>query len=225
MILLGELHTRLGDHEAARPWWMKAADRGSDQARALLELAKWRHQDPVAGSRAYVEVDHFHQGWNNCGATSMAMFARHAGSDATPYSIKRLCPQSPIGTGTDWDYLVAAGSKLGQRWNLVTFTHDETGFADGVKVICRHLDQQHPVVTDFTVEKKENGKIRRFGHTLLVVGYHTELDQFAIKNPNQPSPGIQLMSARELEANWYSAGYSRSAKGRVARPLIVTTNQ
>jgi tetratricopeptide (TPR) repeat protein len=225
ILLSGELHAQLGEHEAARRWWKKAADRGSDQAKALLALAEWRHQDPVEGSRAYVEVDHIYQGWNNCGATSMAMFARHAGSDATPYSIKRLCPQSPIGTGTDWEHLIAAGTKLGQRWKLVTFTNDDAGFADGVKAVRDHLDQGQPVVIDFTVEKRENGKVRKFGHTLLVVGYHAGLDQFVLKNPNQPSPGIQLMSAEQLKAKWYSAGYSQSAKGRVARPLIVVAKR
>ena len=74
---------------------------------------------------------------------------------------------------------------------------------------------------DFTVTKNENGKITHYGHTLLVVGYHAERDQFVLKNPNQPSPGIELMTKEELMANWRSGGYSRSAHGQVARPLIV----
>jgi hypothetical protein len=47
------------------------------------------------------------------------------------------------------------------------------------------------------------------------------LDQFVLKNPNQPPPGIQLMSAEELKSKWHSRGYSRLAKDRAARPLIV----
>ena len=222
MLLLGELHEAQGEHAAAQQWWKQAADRGSTQAKALLQLSKWRHREPVRGSHAYVDVAHFYQGWNNCGATSIAMFARHAGRDVTPYDVKRLCPQSPIGTGTDWAHLVAAGTKLGQRWELLTFPNDDTGFTEGVKAIRKHLDLRRPVVIDFTVIKvDEEGQSRRFGHTLIAVGYNVELNQFVLKNPNQPSPGIQLMSAEELRGNWCSGGYSRSAKGQVARPLIV----
>jgi len=222
MLLLGELHETQGKHAAAQQWWKRAADRGSVQAKALLQLSKWRHQDPVRGRHAYVDVAHFHQGWNNCGATSIAMFARRDCPEVTPYDVKRLCPQSPIGTGTDWEHLVAAGTTLGQRWELITFPNNDTGFAEGSKVIREHLDLRYPVVIDFTVVKVDKaGKKRHFGHTLLVVGYNVELDQFVLKNPNQPSPGIQLMSAEELKRNWYSGGYSRSAKGQVARPLIV----
>ena len=88
-------------------------------------------------------------------------------------------------------------------------------------MIRQHLDANRPVVIDFTVIRKRSGRTERFGHTLLVVGYNTELDQFVLKNPNQPPPGIQLMSAEELKSNWYSRGYSRFSKGRSARPLIV----
>jgi hypothetical protein len=84
-----------------------------------------------------------------------------------------------------------------------------------------HLDAGRPVMIDFTVTVERDGKTQRFGHTLLVVGYHTERDVFVLKNPNQPPQGIELMSAEELKANWYSRGYSRFAKGRAARPLIV----
>ena len=222
MLLLGELCTMKGEQEAAHTWWRKAAKLGSTQAEALLQLENWRHLDPVAGKLAYVEVDHLYQGWNNCGATSIAMFARHSGSRTTPYDVKRLCPRSPIGTGTDWADLVAASQSLEQEWRMVTFPNDDAGFDRGAKEIRQHLDVNRPVVIDFTVIRHENGREKRYGHTLLVVGYNLELDQFVLKNPNQPPPGIELMSAQELKSNWYSRGYSRLAKGRSARPLIVT---
>lgn len=220
-LLLGEIHASTGNPDDARKWWNTAAKNGSRQAKALLELDEWRYQKPVVGEFAFVEVDHFYQGWNNCGSTSMAMFARHFGVDTTPYAIKRLCPQSPIGTGTDWEDLVAAGAKLGQQWKLVTFPNDDAGFEEGTKVIRKHLDAGRPVVIDFTVIRNVDGKEEKFGHTLLVVGYHSGRDQFVVKNPNQPPPGIELMSTGELKSSWYSNGYSRLAKGRAARPLIV----
>ena len=222
MVLLGELDEIRGRHEAAGTWWKRAADRGNAQAKALLRLSTWRHEKPAPGRHAYVEVTHVYQGWNNCGATSVAMFARQAGSKATPYDVKRLCPQSPIATGTDWAHLVAAGDKLAQRWQLLTFPNDDAGFDRGANVIRKRLDLRQPVVIDFTVVRVEkDGRKRHFGHTLLVVGYHLKRDQFVLKNPNQPSPGIQLMSAAELKKNWHSSGYSRSAHGHSARPLIV----
>ena len=104
---------------------------------------------------------------------------------------------------------------------MLTFSNDDTGFGKGLEVIRSHLDNLRPVVIDFTVAVDRDGETRHFGHTLLVVGYHTQLNQFVLKNPNQPPPGIQLMSAGELKTNWRSSGYSRLSKGRVARPLIV----
>lgn len=224
MLLLGELHFQNGDEKLARKSWSQAAKRGSARAEALLQLAKWRGQKPKTGQLAYVEVDHLYQGWNNCGATSIAMLARHMGCDTSPYDVKRLCPRSPIGTGTDWADLVAAGEKLGQDWKLVTFARDDAGFVEGTKMIRQHLDADRPVVIDFTVVRQSEGKTEHFGHTLLVVGYNNEADQFVLKNPNQPPPGIELMSAEELKANWYSRGYSRFAKGVAARPLIVSAS-
>ena len=221
MLLMGELLAVRGKPEAAARWWQKAADRGSAQGRALLELSKWRDRPAAPEQFGLVEVDHLYQGWNNCGATSLAMLLRHAGVNTTPYAVKRLCPQSPIGTGTDWEHLVAAGEMLDEDLTLVTFPDDDAGFGDGTKVIRDHIDAGRPVVIDFTVTRETGGRVEHFGHTLLVVGYHADLDQFVLKNPNQPSPGIELMSSEELEKSWRSRGYSRSAKGRSARPLIV----
>lgn len=221
MLLLGELSTIQGNREAAHEWWGRASKGGSEQANALLELAEWRHQEPVAEAHSYVEVDHLFQGWNNCGSTTMAMLARHRGSDASPYDIKRLCPRSPIGTGTDWADMVAAGERLDQPWEMVSFSHDDDGFNEGIESLRGHLDAGRPVAIDFTVAVERDGETRHFGHTLLVVGYHTERDQFVLKNPNQPPPGIEMMTVEELKASWVSRYYTRFSKGRAARPLIV----
>ena len=130
------------------------------------------------------------------------MFARQAGSDTTPYDVKRMCPQSPIGTGTDWEDLLATGKKLGQQWKMLTFSNDDTGFSEGLEAVRNHLDADRPVVIDFTVTRDRDGKIQHFGHTLLLVGYNAELNQYVLKNPPQPPPGIQFMSAQELKENW-----------------------
>lgn len=220
-LLLGELLESQGKRTAAQKWWTSAAERGSEGAKTLLEFQSWRYQDPTPGSLAYVEVDHLYQGWNNCGATSIAMFARKAGAEITPYDVKRLCPESPIGTGTDWEDLLAVCKKLKQPWKMVEFANDDKGFEEGIEFIRKHLDAGQPVVIDFTVIRHENGKELKFGHTLLVVGYNKEQDQFVLKNPNQPPPGLQLISTADLKTSWVSDGYSRLSEGKAARPLIV----
>ncbi len=220
-LLLGELLSSRGNSDEARRWWAVAAEHGSTQADILSELEMWRRLDPIAGRLAFVEVDHLYQGWNNCGATSIAMFARHFGTETNPYDVKRLCPRSPIGTGTDWADLLAVGEKVNQEWKLVTFSNDDHGFAEGTRFIRQHLDAGRPVVIDFTYIRERDGKRVRSGHTLLVVGYHTERNQFVLQNPNQPPPGIQLMSTGDLKSIWYSNSYSRLAKGQTTRPLIV----
>lgn len=220
-LLLGELLALEGDAEGARTWWKEASRLGNRQADFLMELADWRWKEATPGSRAFIEVDHLYQGWNNCGATSIAMFSRYSGATLTPYAIKRLCPRNPIGTGTDWADLLEVRNGLDQRWELVTFDHDDRGFDRGTHFIRQHLDQGNPVVIDFTVARERNGRTEHFGHTLLVVGYHADRDQYIVKNPNQPPPGIQVMSANELKESWHSRGYSRLARGKSARPLIV----
>jgi len=143
------------------PRWNAVAGQTLRQARgwkdcpALVETGSGSGQRPgrrpappcrmaPSGTRrrrpAYVKVEHLYPGWSNCGATAVAMFARHAGSDKTPYDVKRLCPRSPIGTGTDWADLVAAGQRIGQHWQMATFPNDENGFDQGVAVIRHHLD-------------------------------------------------------------------------------------
>ena len=90
-----------------------------------------------------------------------------------------------------------------------------------MQTIREHLGEGRPVVIDFTIEVEREGEVERHGHTLLVVGCHAAHDRFVMKNPNQPPPGIQILTASELNELWYSRGYSRLAKGQASRPLIV----
>ncbi len=224
-LLLGELLAQKGNSEEAVKWWSFASERGGNNADDLLALQEWRFREPVPGEMAFVELDHLFQGWNNCGATSIAMFARHLGAETTPYAVKRLCPRGPIGTGTDWSDLVAACDNLDQQWELVTFDYDDEGFDEGAQFIRQRIDNGEPVVIDFTYLRGRGDRKSRVGHTLLVVGYNVNNKQFVLRNPNQPSPGLQLISEDKLKSQWYSNSYSRVAKGRDARPLIVVKQQ
>ena len=220
-LLLGHLLSLKANSEESTKWLKFAAEQGSSQAKTLLKLDAWKNEEPATGKRGYVEVDHLYQGWNNCGATSIAMLARHYDAESTPYDVKRMCPQNPIGTGTDWQDLVAVCDKLDQDWEMVTFPNSDKGFKEGAAFIRNRLDKKQPVVIDFTYVRERNGRKQSFGHTLLVVGYNMETDTYVLKNPNQPPPGIEVATTEELKAQWYSRGYSRLAKGKAARPLIV----
>ncbi|MGL6094666.1 MAG: C39 family peptidase [Fimbriiglobus sp.] len=213
LVMLGELRYEAGETDAAKAAWDKAAAAGSKSAKVLLKLLPWRGKKAEPGKFAYVEYRHVHQGWNNCGATSCTMFAKSQGSKATHYDIKRLCPEEPIGTGTDWSDLVVAAGKLGLKWKLVTYPNDEAGFAEGTKMLRSELDAGRAVVIDFNFPDGT-------GHTVTVAGYNLADDVYVIRDPAHTSPGLRLMSSKVL-AKWrQSLGYSRVSTGR-CRPAIM----
>ena len=231
LVLLGELRFAAGDEGAARRAWEAAAAKGSAEAADLLKLIEWRGRKPEPNRFAFVAAAHVHQGHNTCGATSATMLARSRGAKLTQYDLKRLCPGSPIGTGTDWAELAAAGAKLGQPWKLVTFPPDDGGLRRGTQLLRAELDAGRPVVIDFTVDAPgaPGGKA---GHTVTVAGYVAAAaeaaegaeaaaeDLYVIRDPARPTPGLRLMGTAELGRLWQSAGYSRTANGN-ARPAIV----
>jgi hypothetical protein len=141
------------------------------------------------------------------------MLAKFQGDKATQYDIKRLCPASPIATGTDWSDLIAAAGKLGHKWKLITFPNDDDGFAKATAMLRTELDAGRPVGIDFT---HPSGA----GHTLTVAGYNAAEDVYVLRDPAHPSPGLRVMDAGELSRFWHSRGYSRVATER-RRPAIV----
>ncbi len=137
LVVLGEMQFQAGDLAAAKENWTKAsklkpttatghpaqpADNASAQQGAdLLKLIEYRQRKSEPGKFAFVAMPHIFQGYNNCGSTACATFARFQGSEIGGWDYKRLCP-SPLGTGTDWGHLLEASQKIGQKWKLVTFT-------------------------------------------------------------------------------------------------------
>jgi hypothetical protein len=218
LVLLGELRFLKGEVSAARQAWKQAVAQKSAQAGDLLRLVEWRQRKAEPGKFALVELVHVHQGFNNCGSATVSMAARFAGARQTQYDIKRLCPASPIGTGTDWSDLLAAARGLGLPWRLVTFSNDNDGFNRGTAMLREQLDAGRPVIIDFTLR---DGKGGHAGHTLLVSGYILKDNLFVLRDPAHFSPGVRLLSAKELERLWWSGSYSRIAKGKV-RPAIVS---
>ena len=221
LVILGELHFRAGEVEAARSLWAKVS-RSSPAARQcadLLKLVPYRGRKAEPGAFALVPLPHVHQGWNNCGATSCAMLARAQGRALGGWDYKKLCPP-PLGTGTDWGDLLAASRRIGLRWKLVTFPPDDAGFDKAAAFARRELDAGRPLVVDFkyTGPQYPGGEA---GHTLALVGYIARDDLYVLCNPALAAPGLQLVTATELKRDWRSDHYGALSGNVLSRPAIV----
>jgi uncharacterized protein len=237
LILLGELEFQAGEIDKARGHWAKASKmkptsatgqptQPSDQMAAqqgadLIKLIEFRDRQSEPGKFVVVPMPHIHQGWNNCGATSCAMLARSGGRKIGSWDFKRLCP-SELGTGTDWGDLLDAGKKLKLGWKLVTFPPDSNGFAKACNLARQELDAGRPLVIDFkfTGPQYPDGEA---GHTLALVGYIAQEDLYILCNPAIATPGLQLISAKDLEKYWQSDHYGALSKNILSRPAIVRT--
>lgn len=235
LVLMGEIHFQAGDIEKARASWTKVSrmkpvgatgqpTQPSDQQAAqqgadLLKLVDYRGRKAEPGQFALVAMPHIHQGWNNCGATSCAMFARTQGKMVGGWDVKKLCPP-PLGTGTDWGDLLKASGKLDLRWKLVTFTPDDDGFDKATAFARGELDAGRPLVIDFKYTGPEypGGEA---GHTLALAGYIAKDNLYVLCNPAIATPGLQLMSAKDLIHYWRSDHYGAISKNVLTRPAIV----
>ncbi len=235
LVVLGELQFQAGDVEAARASWTRAAQlhptgetghpaQPSDQASAqqgadLLKLLPYRQRTGEPGRFAFVAMPHIHQGYNNCGASACAAFARFQGSDISGWDFKKLCP-SLLGTGTDWWHLLDASKKIRQSWELVRFAPDDAGFELATARLRSELDAGRPVVVDFKyIGPQYAGGFA--GHTLNVCGYLAEEDLYILCNPAVATPGLQLITAADLKNFWRSDHYGAQAKGVLSRPAFV----
>lgn len=235
LVLLGEMHFQAGELDQARACWKQAAQmrpvgatgqptQPSDQQAAqqgadLLKLLDYRGRKAEPGKFALAALPHIHQGWNNCGATTCAMLARFQGQTVGGWDVKRLCP-SPLGTGTDWGHLLKAAESLKLRWKLVTFAPDDDGFAKATAFARGELDAGRPLIIDFKFigPQYPSGAA---GHTLALVGYLAKDDLYVLCNPAIATPGLQLLTAKDLERYWRSDHYGALSKGVLSRPAIV----
>jgi len=238
LVFLGELEFQAGDIDAAKANWTKASKlqpttatghpaQPSDNASAqqgadLLKLIDYRQRKSEPGKFAFVQMPHILQGYNNCGSTACATFARFQGATLGGWDFKKLCP-SPLGTGTDWWHLLDASKKIGQQWKLVTYTPDDDGFEKATAMLKSELDASRPVVVDFKyIGPQYAGGFA--GHTLSVCGYITKDDLYILCNPAVATPGIQLITAADLKNFWRSDYYGAQAKGVLSRPAFVIDN-
>ncbi len=239
LVVLGELHFQAGELEQARTAWAKvsqmkpvgptgspeqpSAEMAAQQGADLLKLMDLRRRKPEPGKFALVPVPHLHQGWNNCGATSCAMYARALGAKVGGWDFKKLCP-SPLGTGTDWADLVKAAAKIDQHWKLVTFPADDDGFAKATAFARAELDAGRPLVIDFKYigDRYPGGAA---GHTLLLAGYIADENLYVLCNPAIATPGLHLITAPDLDKYWRSDGYSDNSGGVLSRPAIAVDSE
>jgi len=235
LVVLGEMQFQAGELDAAKTSWTKAsqlqptgatghpaqpsAGASAQMGADLLKLIEYRQRKSEPGQFAFVPMPHIHQGYNNCGSTACATFARFQGAKLGGWDFKRLCP-SPLGTGTDWGDLLEAAKKIGLQWRLVTFTPDDAGFEQATAFLKSHLDAGQPVVVDFKYigPQYPGGSA---GHTLSVCGYIAAEDLYILCNPAVPTPGLQLITAADLKDFWRSDHYGELSKGVLSRPAFV----
>ncbi len=238
LVVLGEMQFQAGELDAAKANWTRAsklqptgvtghpaqpsASASAQQGADLLKLIEYRQRKGEPGKFAFVQMPHIHQGYNNCGSTACATFARFQGAKLCGWDFKKLCP-SPLGTGTDWGHLLDASAKIGQRWKLVTWTPDDAGFDKATAFLKSELDVGRPVVVDFKYigPQYPGGSA---GHTLSVCGYIAEENLYILCNPAVATPGLQLITAADLKNFWRSDHYGALSKGVLSRPAFVIAN-
>ena len=235
LIVLGEMQFQAGDLDAAKANWTKASklhttgatghpaqpsgNASAQQGADLLKLADFRRRKSEPGQFAFVQMPHIHQGYNNCGSTACATFARFHGGSISGWDFKKLCP-SPLGTGTDWWHLLNASAKIGQRWKLVTWTPDDAGFDEATAFLKKELDAGRPMIVDFKyIGPQYAGGFA--GHTLSVCGYIAAENLYILCNPAVASPGLQLITAADLKNFWRSDYYGSKANAVLSRPAFV----
>jgi len=235
LVVLGEMQFQAGELAAAKDTWTTASQllptgptghpsQPSDQSSAqqgadLLKLMDYRRRKGEPGQFAFVQMPHIHQGYNNCGSTACATFARFQGSEIGGWDYKKLCP-SPLGTGTDWGHLLDASKQIGLSWKLVTFTPDDAGFDEATALLKGELDAGRPVVVDFKyIGPQYPGGFA--GHTLSVCGYIAAEDLYVLCNPAVATPGLQLITSADLKNFWRSDHYGALSKGVLSRPAFV----
>jgi TPR repeat protein len=234
LVLLGEMQFQAGELDAAKTNWTKASkllptgltghpaqpsgNASAQQGADLLKLIEFRQRKGEPGKFAFVKMPHIHQGYNNCGSTACATFARFQGAKLGGWDFKRLCP-SPLGTGTDWGDLLDASKKIGQHWKLIIFTPDDDGFAKATAFLKSELDAGRPVIVDFKYigPQYPGGSA---GHTLSVCGYIAAEDLYILCNPAVSTPGLQLITAADLQNFWRSDHYGALSKGVLSRPAF-----
>ncbi len=238
LVVLGEMQFQAGELDAAKASWMRvsklkpigptghpaqpSANASAQQGADLLKLIDYRQRKGEPGKFAFVQMPHIHQGYNNCGSTACATFARFQGSTIGGWDFKKLCP-SPLGTGTDWGHLLDASAKIGQKWKLITFTPDDDGFEKATDLLKSELDAGRPVVVDFKYigPQYPGGSA---GHTLNVCGYIAAENLYILCNPAVATPGLQLITAADLKDFWRSDHYGELSKGVLSRPAFVIAN-
>lgn len=234
-IVLGEMLYQAGDLDGAKVNWTKASklhpttatghpaqpsgNASAQQGADLLKLANFRRRKSEPGKFAFVQMPHIHQGYNNCGSTACATFARFHGGSISGWDFKKLCP-SPLGTGTDWWHLLDASAKIGQRWKLITWTPDDAGFEEATAFLKKELDAGRPMIVDFKyVGPQYAGGFA--GHTLSVCGYIAAENLYILCNPAVASPGLQLITAADLKNFWRSDYYGEKANAVLSRPAFI----
>lgn len=189
---------------------------GEHDPEMLRYVSEMEPRANEAGRFANLPVAHLHQWRNLCGPTAVAMAAASWGEALHPHEIKRRCPDSPLGTGTDWGKIVTVLREAGLDVRLDTWPNTDAGFEEGMAALRSDFDRGRVVVIDVIWPENESSLN---GHTMLASGYDEDSRTLIVHDPAMPHPGIRLFPYDEWKAIWHSRWFTASSTG-MARPVI-----
>ena len=165
----------------------------------------------LSRQRVFLSVPHIRQERNLCVPTAAAMVLSYFGDAREPRELKVLSrgraydPDAPFDdfTRTWWRDLNTGLRTLGYRWHETLYPDDTAGFYEGLEAIRVSLQRELPVLVDVALYGS---------HTFLIVGYDDERETVFINDPNVPSPGLRILSYRQLESIWNGRSYDLHAR-------------
>lgn len=170
---------------------------------------------PVRGyARTVLAVQHLQQEAMLCVPTSAAMVMTFYGDPHPPRLLKSLSAGNPYDpsaafndyTITSYFDLIKAARALGYDWVQGDYPDNNAGFEEGIALIETELRAGHPVLVDATLPT---------GHTFVIRGFDLNSHQLFVVDPDQPAPGVRVLSFAEFKAVWNEHAYNNNIRAMI----------
>jgi ABC-type bacteriocin/lantibiotic exporter with double-glycine peptidase domain len=151
----------------------------------------------VAG--VLLDIPHLRQDVNMCVPTCASMALQFYGESHSPDDLKALASsvsRDPAFPGTYFVDLINGLATIGFIWQERCYSVTEQGFSGGLAEVLKSLESRKSVLVDMNIQP--------VGHTVLVMGYDSQLRQIIILDSNVPSPGIRQISYAQFKEEWHS---------------------
>jgi len=180
----------------------------------IIKTGKFTPPANIHDKGGYIELNHQLQERNLCVPTSASIVLQYFGQPATPRELKVLSrgkkydPSKRFNdfTLTMFNDLIAGISTLGITWQQVNWANNKAGAKLGLAEIRQEIDKSNPVLIDTSLYG---------GHTFIVNGYDENEQNLIITDPNIPSPGVRVISYKDIEKIWNSRGVGYNGRGAV----------